>query len=123
LEHGPAQVRQDVAVDGASVVGHGDGRDGSDLLAPLQPALDQLANRSRTSVAALAPVDLLWELGLDLLGLAPGRLGLPIDLAAEPPLAAGERVAAGEHLYLETLRRFLITSASAATVIPSAAEE
>jgi hypothetical protein len=103
MDHGPAQVRQDVAVDRTPVVGHGDGRYGPDLLAPLQPPLDQLPNRPRASIAALAPVDLLQQLGLDLLGLAPGRLGLPLDLAAEPPIAAGEGVAPGEHLDLEAL--------------------
>jgi hypothetical protein len=87
VKHGPAEVRQDVAVDRAPVVGHGDGRDRTDLLAPLQPPLD-LPNRSRTSAAAIAPVDLLQQLGLDLLGLAVGRLGLPLDLAAEPPFTA-----------------------------------
>src|SRR5512133_969027 len=93
LDLGPAEVRCDVAVDGASVVGYGDGRDGPDLLAPLQPALDQLAHRLRTSVAAVASVELLQELGFDLLGLTVGRLGLSVDLAAEPPFAAGEGVA------------------------------
>ena len=75
----------------------------ADLLAPLQPPLDQLADRPRVAVATLTPVELLQELGLDLLGLAPGRLGLPADLAAEPPFVAGEEVAAGEHLHLEAL--------------------
>jgi hypothetical protein len=36
-----------------------------------------------------------------ILGLAPGRLGLAADLAAEPSLAAGEGVAAGAHLHLQ----------------------
>ena len=85
---GSAEVREDVAVDGAAIVGYGDRRDGPDLLAPLQPALDQLPNRPGAAAALLAPVELLQELGLDLLGLTPGRLGLPADLAAEPPLAA-----------------------------------
>jgi hypothetical protein len=40
MDHGPAEVGQDVAVDGAAVVGHGDRRDRPDLLAPLQPPLD-----------------------------------------------------------------------------------
>jgi hypothetical protein len=56
---GPAKVRQDVAIDRAPVVGHSNGRDGPDLLAPLQPTLDQLAHRPRAVAAALAPVDLL----------------------------------------------------------------
>jgi hypothetical protein len=98
---GPAKVRSDVAVDRAPVVGHGDRRDGPDLLAPLQPALDQLPHRAGAAAALLAPIQLLQELGLDLLGLAPGGLGLAADLAAEPPFAAGEGVAAGEHLHLE----------------------
>jgi hypothetical protein len=42
----PAKVPGDVAADRAPVVGHGDGRDGADLLAPLQPALDQLPDRA-----------------------------------------------------------------------------
>ena len=77
------------------------GEIGPDLLAPLQPPLDQLPDRPGAAAALLAPVELLQELGLDLLGLAVGRLGLPADLAAEPPFAAGEGVAAGEHLDLE----------------------
>ena len=36
--------------------------------------------------------------GLDLLGFSVGGLGLPADLATQPSLAAGEGVAAGEHL-------------------------
>ena len=76
VDLGPAEVRGDVAVDRAAVVGHGDRGDGPDLLAPLQPPLDQLAYRPRTAVAALAPVDLLQQLRLDLLGLAIGGLGL-----------------------------------------------
>jgi hypothetical protein len=71
-------------------------------LAPLQPALDQLGDGAGAATALLAPVQVLQELGLDLLGLAPGGLGLPTDLATEPSLAAGEGVAAGEHLDLET---------------------
>ena len=57
----------------------------------------------------LAPVELLQELGLDLPGLAPGRLGLAANLPAEPSLAAGEGVAAGEYLDLEAAAGFLIT--------------
>ena len=85
----------------APVVGHGDRRDRADLLTPLEPARDQLTDRPGTAAALLASIELLQELGLDLLGLAPGRLGLPADLPAEPPFAAGEGVAAGEHLDLE----------------------
>jgi hypothetical protein len=98
---GSAEVRGDVAVDRAPVVGHGDRRDRPDLLAPLQPALDQLTDRAGAAAALFAPVELLQQLGLDLLGLAPGRLGLAADLATQPAFAAGEGVAAGEHLHLE----------------------
>jgi hypothetical protein len=41
--------------------------------------------------------------GLDLLGFSVGGLGLPADLATQPSLAAGERVASGEHLHLEAV--------------------
>ncbi len=51
----------------------------------------------------LAPVDLLKELRLDLLGLAVGLLGLAGNLAAEPALAAGEQVAAGVDLHLQAV--------------------
>jgi len=68
-----------------------------------QPALDQLGHGAGPLTAALAPVDLLQELGLDLLGLSPRSLGLAADLAAEPAFAAGEGVAAGEHLHLEAV--------------------
>jgi hypothetical protein len=98
---GPAEVGGDVAVDGAPVVGHGGGRDGPDLLAPLEPPLDQLPDRAGAAAALLAPVELLQQLSLDLLGLAVGGLGLTADLAAEPAFAACEGVAAGEHLDLE----------------------
>jgi hypothetical protein len=77
--------------------------------APLQPPLHQLPDHAGAAAALLAPVKLLQQLGLDLLGLAPGRLGLAADLATQPPLAAGEGVAAGEHLHLEAVPRFLIT--------------
>jgi hypothetical protein len=100
-ELGAAEGGQDVAVDGAAVVGHRDGRDGLDLLAPGEPALDQLADRAGAAAAPFAAVDLLQQLGLDLLGLAVGRLGLPGYLAADPALAAGERVAAGVDLHLQ----------------------
>jgi hypothetical protein len=42
------------------------------------------------AAALLAPVELLQDLGLDLPGLVPGRLGLAANLPAEPSLAAGE---------------------------------
>jgi hypothetical protein len=61
------------------------------------------------AAALLAPVELLQELGLDLPGLAPGRLGLAANLPAEPSLAADEGVAAGEYLDLEAAAGFLIT--------------
>ena len=51
----------------------------------------------------LAMVDLLEELGLNLLGFAIGPLGLPGDLAADPSFAAGERVAAGVDLHLQAV--------------------
>ena len=117
VEHGPAEVREDVAVDGAAVVGHGDGRDGPDLLAPLQPPLDQLANRSRASVAALAPVELLQQLGLDLLGLSPGGLGLPVDLTTQHRLRPVRGSRPAKTCTWRPLRRFLITPAPAAVVI------
>jgi hypothetical protein len=101
VDLGPAEGRDDVAVDGALVVGNRDGRDRPDLLAPLEPALDQLRDCAGAAATLLAPVELLQELRFDLLGLAVGRLGLPADLAAEPSLAAGEGVAAGEHLDLQ----------------------
>src|SRR5215211_4250594 len=101
MDLGPTKVRQDVAVDRAPVVGHRDGRDGPDLLAPLQPTLDQLPHRPGAAAVLLTPVELLQELGFDLLGLAVGRPSLPTDLATQPPFAAGEGVTAGEHLDLE----------------------
>jgi hypothetical protein len=101
VDLGPAEVGHDVAVDGAAVVGDGDRGDRADLLAPLQPALDQLGDRASAATALFASVELLQELGLDLLGFSVGGLGLPADLAAEPPFATGEGVAAGEHLHLE----------------------
>jgi hypothetical protein len=70
-------------------------------VAPLQPALDQLPDGAGAAAALLAPIQLLQKLGLDLLGLAPGRLGLAADLAAEPAFAAGEGIAASEHLHLK----------------------
>jgi hypothetical protein len=83
--------RGGVAVAAAILaVGHRDRRDGADLLAPLQPALDQLGDRAGAAAALLAPVELLQDLGLDLPGLVPGRLGLAANLPAEPSLAAGE---------------------------------
>jgi hypothetical protein len=41
--------------------------------------------------------------GLDLLGFSVAGFGLPADLATQPSLAAGERVASGEHLHLEAV--------------------
>ena len=70
-------------------------------MAPLQPALDQLTGGAGAAAALLAPVELLQQPGLDLLGLASGGPGLAADLAAEPSLAAGDGVAAGEHPDLE----------------------
>jgi hypothetical protein len=100
-ELGPAEGRQDVAVDRAAVVGDRHRRDRLDLLAPGEPALDQLGDRAGAAAALLAAVDLLQQLGLDLLGLPVGRLGLPWNLAADPALAAGEGVAAGVDLHLQ----------------------
>jgi hypothetical protein len=59
-------------------------------LAPLQPALDQLSNRPGAAAALFASVELLQELGLDLVGRSPGRLGLAVDLAAEPSQATAK---------------------------------
>jgi hypothetical protein len=100
---GPAEGRQDVAVDGAAVVGDRDGRDRPDLLAPGNPALDQLADRCGAAAALLASVDLLKQFRLDLLGLPVRGLGLAGDLAADPALAAGERVATGVDLHLQAV--------------------
>jgi hypothetical protein len=98
---GSAEGRQDVAVDGAAVVPDGDGGDGADLLAPGEPALDQLTDGAGAAAALLAPVDLLQQLCLDLLGLAVRGPGLAGDLPADPALAAGEGVAAGVDLHLQ----------------------
>ena len=95
LDLGSAEVRQDVPVDGAAIVGDGDGRDRPNLLTPAEPALDQLGDGPGRAPAVLATVHLLQELGLDLLGVSVGPLGLSRDLAADPSLATGERVAAG----------------------------
>jgi hypothetical protein len=51
----------------------------------------------------LATVHLFQELGLNLLGFAVGPLGLSRDLAADPPFAAGERVATGVDLHLQAV--------------------
>lgn len=78
-------------------------------LAPLQPALDQLGDGAGAATALLAPVQVLQELGLDLLGLAPGGLGLPTDLATEPSLAAGEGSRPANTWTWRLPPRFLIT--------------
>jgi hypothetical protein len=54
LDLGLAEVGQDVAVDSAAVVGGGDRRDWPDLLAPAEPALDQLGDGPRGAPAVLA---------------------------------------------------------------------
>ena len=95
LDLGSAEIRQDVAIDSAAIVGNGDRRDRPDLLTPAEPALDQLGDGPRGAPAVLATVDLLQELRLDLLGFPVGPLGLSRDLAADPSYAAGKRVAAG----------------------------
>jgi hypothetical protein len=120
---GPAEVGGDVAVDGAAVVGHGDRRDRPDLLAPLQPALDQLGDRAGAAAALLAAVELFQELGLDLLGLTPGGLGLPADLAAEPAFAAGEGSRPANTWTWRLPPRFLITLPPSLDVIASGGEE
>src|SRR5215211_6701216 len=103
LNLGSAEVRQDVPVDGAAIVGDGDGRDRPDLLTPAEPALDQLGDGPGRAPAMLATVHLLQEFGLDLLGFPVGPLGLSRDLAADPSFAAGERVAAGVDLHLQAV--------------------
>jgi len=40
LDPGSAEIRQDVAIDSAAIVGNGDRRDRPDLLTPAEPALD-----------------------------------------------------------------------------------
>src|ERR671912_245899 len=50
-------------LDGAAIVRDGDGRDRPDLLAPAEPALDQLGDGPRRAPAVLATVHLLQELG------------------------------------------------------------
>src|SRR6266540_5289368 len=72
-----------------------------DLLAPGEPALDQLGHRPCAAPAVLAAVDLLKQLRFHLLGLAVGCFGLAGDLAADPAFAAGEGVAAGVDLHLQ----------------------
>jgi hypothetical protein len=51
----------------------------------------------------LATVYLLKEFRLNLLGFPVGPLGLSRDLTADPPCAAGERIAAGVHLHLQAV--------------------
>jgi hypothetical protein len=103
LDLGSTEIRQDVPVDGAAIVRDGDRRDRPDLLAPAEPALDQLGDGSGRAPAVLATVDLLQELRLDLLGFSVGPLGLSRYLAADPSFAAGERVAAGVDLHLQAV--------------------
>src|SRR5918995_6798725 len=90
-------------LDGAAIVRDGDGRDRPDLLAPAEPALDQLADGPGRAPAVLATVRLLQEFRLDLLGVPVGPLGLSRDLAADPSFAAGEWVAAGVDLHLQAV--------------------
>ena len=86
-----------------AVGGHGGGRDRPHAQAPLQPALDQLGHGLGLAAAVLAGGDLGQQLGLDLLGLLHGGPALAGDLAADPALAAGERVTAGVDLDLEAV--------------------
>jgi hypothetical protein len=51
----------------------------------------------------LATVHLLQKVGLDLLGVPVGPLGLSRDPAADPPFAAGERVATGVDRHLQAV--------------------